>query len=109
MITYKEYAKECLEKAKEHDYFDENGNSTTATANRGFVKEMSLDVKRLFICFIDVDFKQLAIQLLGVLIIILSPVLFIPLLITRSYFSRKRAKKELMEYYVKDIVNKKDK
>lgn len=104
MESFKEFKKSELKKAVDSEdlwYFDIDGNSELATANRSFFRNMKLDCNRLLSQFLDIDLKQLSIELLGIVLLLTLPLTFLPLLILRTYFEKKRADKALYERFLK--------
>lgn len=103
MKSYEEFKKQQLERAMENDWFDEDGSSTTAVCNRGFFEEIKVSqIKSLNSDIIhSVDIKEMLSHLAIAILLLSLPFSYIPLLISRTWFIRKRANKEMMRDYIK--------
>lgn len=101
-MGYKEFVKLEMERASKNDWFDPNGNNVIATANRSFIAELKTQVGRFNSDIVSaINLNELAIQLINVVMVISIPVTYIPMIIARTYFTKKRAKKEMLEDYKK--------
>ncbi len=104
-MTYKEYAKKKYEDALSKKHFDPDGNSTTAVCNRGFFKQVALnipDVNYGFIEIAKVSVPAFFIALLNLSTLLLSPISYPLMLLLSTQYIRARAKKDMMQGYIKD-------
>lgn len=101
-MTYKEYVKIEFENACKKDWFDPEGNSSTAVSSRGFFAELRKQVSGFNYSIIHaVDLKELGIQLLNIIMWLSLPITYFPFLIMRTIYTRSRAKKEVTASYNK--------
>lgn len=106
MNNFKKYLKNQLEQAKLNDWFDENGNSVTATSNRTLINEIKLDFENFNYDIKElVNFKELFFQLIGIIVLLSLPLTYFPILILRSFYSIRQAKKEMMTKYINDKID----
>lgn len=104
--TYEQYIKRRLEKAKEWDMFDPDGNSAVASVNRGLIKSMIMDIPNLNREIMSsVDFKELFTQIILLIQLLTIPVTYPFFLFSRAYFWKRRAHKEMRENYEKEVTN----
>lgn len=101
-MNYKQFIKSEMDRASENEWFDPNGNNVIATSNRGFFAEVKYQISGFnYDILHSVDIKELATQLIMLVQFISVPITYIPFLLLRVFFTRKRAKKEMMESYNK--------
>jgi len=107
-MTYKEYAKKQYDESLKKEHFDPKGDSTTAVCNRSFFKQMLYNVEHVNEGFIEViqSWKTLVYALLGLLTVLAFPVTYPLILIMSTYFSKRRAKKEMTQSYMNSKVDK---
>lgn len=109
-LTYKEFCKQKFNEACKKDWFEPHGNSVTATCNRGFAKELKGQIRGLNHDLITcVDFKELGIQIVNLILLVLTPVLYIPILFARAIYKRRESHKEMRESYKKYIKSNQNK
>lgn len=101
-MDYKEYLQSGIERALNNQHFDINGNNVLATANRTFLQEMRLEVKRFNYTILNaVDFKELRYQIIYFITLLSLPITYLPLLLLRVSYSKREARKEVMKEMVK--------
>lgn len=106
-MTYKEFLIWRLEKAKQNEHFDEDGNNVIATANRGFFRSIWLDIKAFNSdIYHSVDWKEFLWQCWTVLGIITLPITYVPFLLLRHFVSKRNAHKEMKEEYLKKLLER---
>ena len=86
-MTYKEYVKKKFEEALTKEHFDPDGNSVTATCNRGFFKQLIHNIGNVNEGFIEVIQNW-------------------RMLVLPAYFSKRRAKKEMMQSYIDSKIDR---
>lgn len=99
-MKYKDYLKQEIENTiKEDKKFDLNGNSDLATANRGFLKESTIQAKEFFLEVVSWDeFVRLLKGLIHGLILLSLPITFIPLVFFITYRRKAHAKREVIKW-----------
>lgn len=105
-MTYKEYVKLQLERAKNQDpYFDPEGNSTTAICNRSFLAQLRKSLAHMKYVYTDLS-GNLAYLLIGAVSLIWLITFPISLPITALFHvehMRRKAKKEMKADYLEEF------
>ena len=95
-MTYKEFIKLEVERASNNSWFTLDGNSPLAVSNRGFLSELKKQVRGFNYDIANaVDFKELAVQLLSLVMLVTIPFTYLLFLILRTYAIRKKSIREM--------------
>lgn len=109
-LTYKEFCKQKFNEACKKDWFNPHGNSVTATCNRGFAKELKGQIRGLnYDVITSVNFKELGVQIINLILLVSVPVIYIPMLFARAIYKRQQSHKEMRESYEKHIKSNQNK
>lgn len=102
-LSYKEYLQCELKRASKNEWFDIDGDNVIATSNRSFLSEFKSQVRGFnYDIKNSINLEDLAVQIIAIIVFISLPITYLPFLALRVHFTRKRAKKEMMESYNKD-------
>lgn len=103
-MTCKDFVESELERASQNEWFDKNGNNVVATSNRSFIAELKLQISGFNSDIMNsVDLKELMAHVLSVIMLLSLPITYIPFLLLRTFFTRRRANKEMLESYNKTL------